>query len=89
VTTTTRRNQNEIIEEIMEHVRRQGGDPSESCAGTAKDSARLVELRAADGSDGLIYREAYTTIGTARKLGNGTTHRLLSGTACRRILARN
>ena len=60
-------NQNEIIEDILEHIRQSGGESSDWCVGTAKDSHAPFFLRPADQAwdDGLIYRQAYTTYAAA------------------------
>ena len=41
-------NQNEIIEDILEHIRQSGGESSEWCVGTAKDSHTPSFRRPAD-----------------------------------------
>ena len=53
----------EIIEDFERHIRRSGGEMSEWCVGTAKDARAPFFQRdqAAELSDGLAYREAYTT----------------------------
>jgi hypothetical protein len=53
----------EIIEDFERHIRRSGGALSEWCVGTAKDARAPFFQRhqAAELSDGLAYREAYTT----------------------------
>ncbi len=69
-------NQSEIVEEILQHLRQRGGENSEWCVGTAKDSHQPFFQRhaAADLGDGLIEpirpiwlvgREAYTTYAAA------------------------
>lgn len=63
--TSMRFNQSEIIEDILEHVRRQGGVPSGWCAGTAKNPTLFDGPHSAGGSEGLIYREAYTSYAAA------------------------
>jgi hypothetical protein len=60
-------NQNEIIEDILEHIRQLGGESSDWCVGMAKDSHGPFFPRPADQAlvDGLIYRQAYTTYAAA------------------------
>ena len=64
---TMRFNQSDIIEDILKHIGQCGGECSEWCVGTAKDSHAPFFLRhaAADLGDGLICREAYTTYAAA------------------------
>ena len=56
-------NQSEIIEDILEHIRQGGGEFSDWCVGSAKDSqcASFGRHVNEDSKDGLLYREAYTT----------------------------
>jgi len=67
-------NQSEIIEDIEAHIRKFGGDYSEWCVGTARDSAFFRQPAAADLGEGLIYREAYTSYAA-----DGVIERLVSG----------
>ena len=61
--TPLRFNQSEIIEDILEHIRQGGGEFSDWCVGSAKDSqcASFGRHVNEDSKDGLLYREAYTT----------------------------
>jgi len=54
-------NQNEIIDDILEHIRQCGGDLSEWCVGTARNREGPIFQRYAAEDFRLIYREAYTT----------------------------
>ena len=62
---------NEIIEELTEHMRNFGGEPSEWYVGTARDSTLKGELplqnssEPAPGLPGLAYREAHTPYAAA------------------------
>jgi hypothetical protein len=67
-------NQNEIIDDIEAHIRKFGGDYSEWCVGTARDSAFFRQPLAAERGDGLIYREAHTSYAA-----DGVIERLVSG----------
>ncbi len=72
-------NQSEIVEDILQHLRQRGGENSEWCVGTARDSHQpfFQQHAAADAGDGLvepigpirptwlIWREAYTTYAAA------------------------
>ena len=62
-----RLNQSDIIEDVLAHIRQCGGEFSEWCVGTAKDSHAPSFPRPADQAlvDGLIYRQAYTTYAAA------------------------
>jgi hypothetical protein len=66
-------NQSEIIDDIEAHIRKFGGDYSEWCVGTARDSA-FFRQHQADLGEGLIYREAYTSYAA-----DGVIERLVSG----------
>ena len=66
-------NQSEIIDDIEAHIRKFGGDFSEWCVGTARDSA-FFRQHLADPGEGLIYREAYTSYAA-----DGVIERLVSG----------
>ncbi len=66
-------NQSEIIDDIDAHIRKFGGDYSEWCVGTARDSASFQQHQA-DPGEGLIYREAYTSYAA-----DGVIERLVSG----------
>jgi len=55
-----RLNQSDIIEDVLAHIRQCGGEFSEWCVGTAKDSAFLRQHGPESAAEGLIYREAYT-----------------------------
>ncbi len=66
-------NQSEIIEDIDAHIRKFGGDYSDWCVGTARDSASFRQHQAGLG-EGLIYREAYTPYAA-----DGVIERLVSG----------
>jgi len=66
-------NQSEIVDEIDAHIRKFGGDYSEWCVGTARDSA-FFRQHQADLGEGLIYREAYTPYAA-----DGVIERLVSG----------
>ena len=46
---------NEIVEELMEHIRKSGGEPGEWRVGTAQDLPEREERM-----PGLAYREAHT-----------------------------
>jgi hypothetical protein len=54
--------ENDIMDEIDAHIRKFGGDYSEWCVGTAKDSQAPFFRRhlEADLGDQMMYREAYT-----------------------------
>jgi hypothetical protein len=67
-------NQNEIVDDVEAHIRQFGGDYSEWCVGTARDSASFRQHLAASLGDGLIYREAYTSYAA-----DGVIERLVSG----------
>jgi hypothetical protein len=66
-------NQSEIIDDVEAHIRKFGGDYSEWCVGTARDSAFFRQPAAGLG-EGLIYREAYTSYAA-----DGVIERLVSG----------
>jgi hypothetical protein len=56
-------NQSEIIEDILEHIRRGGGEFSDWCVGSAQDpqSPSFAGHVSEGAIEGLLYREAYTT----------------------------
>ena len=55
---------NEIIEELIEHIRKAGGESGEWRVGTAKDATMMGKLPIQDENPvsraGLAYREAFT-----------------------------
>jgi hypothetical protein len=57
-----RTGQQDIIDDIEAHIRKFGGDYSEWCGGTAKDSEAPFFRRHSEQNlgDQMIYREAYT-----------------------------
>jgi hypothetical protein len=54
-------NQSEIIEDILEHIRQGGGEFSDWCVGSALDPPSFGRQESGGSTDGLLYREAYTT----------------------------
>ena len=60
-----RLNQSDIIEDVLAHIGQCGGEFSEWCMGTAKDSAFLGQQGPESAAEGLIYREAYTPYAAA------------------------
>ena len=60
-----RLNQSDIIEDVLAHIRQWGGECSEWCVGTAKDSAFLGQHGPECAAEELIYREAYTPYAAA------------------------
>ena len=61
-----RLNQSDIIEDVLAHIRQLGGEFSEWCVGTAKDSrGPFGQHGAENAAEELIYREAYTPYAAA------------------------
>jgi len=60
-------NQGDIIEDVLAHIGQCGGEFSEWCVGTAKDShsPNFRQHGAESAAEGLIYREAYTPYAAA------------------------
>ena len=62
---------NEIIEQLMEHVRNTGGEVAEWCVGTARDEAAMSRVQFQASSENLpsiqslAYREAHTAFAAA------------------------
>ena len=73
-------NHHEIIERMEGQIRKCLGVWEEWCVGTAKDSRGLFfqRHREADLSDGLVYREAYTTTAAEAVVEHLATHRGLA-----------
>ena len=62
-----RRNQSDIIEDVLAHIGQWDGEFSEWCVGTAKDShgSLFGPHGPESAAEGLIYREAYTPYAAA------------------------
>ena len=62
-----RLNQSDIIEDVLAHIGQCGGEFSEWCVGTAKDShgPNFRQHGPESAAEGLIYREAYTPYAAA------------------------
>ncbi len=70
----------EIIEELEDQIRKSSGEWDDWSVGTAKDSRSpfFQRHREANLSDGLAYREAYTTTAAESVVEHLVTHRGLA-----------